>query len=144
MEEYGKAWCQPTYYGEGEAERTHLLTQLPMPNMPALSQGDDTRDDWSREGAAEGAVEWITLITQPPDPDIPSLSQGDNNATDQFMEGGVENDVGTPLLTHPPASETPTLGRGDGNTNTRSIYEGLDPTPPDEMEIIRGIFLGDA
>ena len=50
----------------------------------------------------------------------------------------------TNLLTQPPVSETPTLRCGSSNANTWHIGEAGYPPPSDEMEILGGLFLGDA
>ena len=80
LAEYGKDRRQPTDYWEVEANRTPLLTQPPISEMPALSKGDDTRDDWSRDLAGEVAAPHMTLFNQPPALDITDLIHVDYNA----------------------------------------------------------------
>ena len=79
--------------GEGEAERTPLLTNALTPDMPDLSQGVDTGYDQSMGGDVTGAVEQMTILSQPQDPNIPSLIQDGYNASILLMEGGG---VGSP------------------------------------------------
>ena len=77
LAEYGKDLIQATDSGEVKAKSKYLLAHTPTPEMPALSQGDDTVDDLSREVSVELLVERMTLLTQLLATDIPDLSQGD-------------------------------------------------------------------